>query len=205
MGVILQFMPLLTRRGIFFSATVDPDFPPERGRSPVAAFVPFAGGALDHCCPRSGVAGVDCKPAGAMLLLPLLLLVAGSTFSYWLKFREVHQNFGRRASDIRYAELNPQPQTHPFSLWLCAPPFVWLAGVAFYLQAHWYQLPERFPVHWGADGQPNGWATRSFSGRVWSALAGGVPRTCSSWSSRRPCCASRGTRQCVTSPSPSCC
>lgn len=163
MGVILQFMPLLTRRGIFFSATVDPDFPQsEDGRRLLRSYrlqaalwtiVALALGLL-----------VSTANPGAMLLLPLLLLVAGSTFSYWLKFREVHQNFGRRASDIRYAELNPQPETHPFSLWLCAPPFVWLAGVAFYLQSHWYQLPERFPVHWGADGQPNGWATRSFSG-----------------------------------------
>lgn len=99
-----------------------------------------------------------------MLALPLLLLLVGSSFSYWLKFREVHERFGRRAPDIRYAELSPQPEQQTFSLWLCAPPFVWLAGVAFYLQAHWYQLPERFAIHWGANGQPNGWATRSFQG-----------------------------------------
>jgi uncharacterized membrane protein len=66
--------------------------------------------------------------------------------------------------EIRSAELSSQPHPRPFSLWLCIPPFVWLAGVAFYLQTHWSQLPQSFPVHWGADGQPNGWATRSFEG-----------------------------------------
>jgi uncharacterized membrane protein len=40
-------------------------------------------------------------------------------------------------------------------------PFAALAATAAYLQAHWLTLPERFPVHWGLDGRPNGWAARS--------------------------------------------
>jgi uncharacterized membrane protein len=162
MGVILQFTPLLTRRGIFFSATVDPEFPQTAdGRRLLGSY------RLQAALWTVAAVGLalllrSSNPA-VMLLLPLLLLV-GSTFSYWLKFREVHEHFGRRAPDIRYAELTPQPAQRTFSLWLCAPPFVWLAAVALYLQAHWYQLPERFPVHWGANGQPNGWATRSFQG-----------------------------------------
>jgi uncharacterized membrane protein len=163
MGVILQFMPLLTRRGIFFSATVDPGFPQSEDGHRLLRSYRLQAALWTIVAIALGLLLSSANP-GAMLLLPVLLLLVGSTFSYWLKFREVHQNFGRRAADIRYAELNPQPEAHTFSLWLCAPPFVWLAGVAFYLQSHWYQLPERFPVHWGADGQPNGWATRSFQG-----------------------------------------
>jgi uncharacterized membrane protein len=163
MGVILQFTPLLTRRGIFFSATVDPAFPQsEDGRRLLGSY------RLQAALWTVAAVGLALLLSSAnptvTMLLPLLLLVVGSTFSYWLKFREVHEHFGRRAPDVRYAELTPQPEQQTFSLWLCAPPFVWLAGVAFYLQAHWYQLPERFPVHWGGNGQPNGWATRSFQG-----------------------------------------
>lgn len=163
MGVILQFTPLLTRRGIFFSATVDPAFPQsDDGRRLLGSY------RLQAALWTIAAVGLalllsSANPA-VMLALPLLLLLVGSSFSYWLKFREVHERFGRRAPDIRYAELSPQPEQQTFSLWLCAPPFVWLAGVAFYLQAHWYQLPERFAIHWGANGQPNGWATRSFQG-----------------------------------------
>ena len=163
LGVFLQFTPLLTRRGIFFSATVDPEFPQsDNGRRLLGSYR-LQAAVWTVAAVALALLLSSANPA-VMLLLPLLLLIVGSTFSYWLKFREVHQNFGKPVRNIRYAELNPQPEQRTFSLWLCAPPFLWLAGVAFYLQTHWYLLPERFPVHWGADRQPNGWATRSFAG-----------------------------------------
>jgi len=52
----------------------------------------------------------------------------------------------------------------PGSWALQAGPFAALAGAALYLRSRWAVLPERFPVHWGFDGRPNGWATRSFAG-----------------------------------------
>ncbi len=36
-----------------------------------------------------------------------------------------------------------------------------LAGTATLLGVRWHSLPERFPIHWGMGGQPDGWATRS--------------------------------------------
>jgi uncharacterized membrane protein len=163
MGVIFQFTPLLTRRGIFFSATVDPEFPKSDDGRRLLGSYRLQAALWTIVAVGLGLLMASANPA-LMMVLPLLLLLVGSMFSYWLKFREVHRNFGKRARDIRYAELTPQPEQQTFSLWLCAPPFVWLAGVALYLQSQWYRLPERFPVHWGADGQPNGWATRSFQG-----------------------------------------
>jgi uncharacterized membrane protein len=47
---------------------------------------------------------------------------------------------------------------------LQAGPFAELAGAALYLRWRWASLPERFPIHWGFDGRPNGWATRSVAG-----------------------------------------
>ncbi len=37
-----------------------------------------------------------------------------------------------------------------------------LAGTATLLALRSQTIPERFPVHWGLDGQPNGWTDRSF-------------------------------------------
>jgi uncharacterized membrane protein len=53
-------------------------------------------------------------------------------------------------------------------------PFVVLAAVAVYLRRHWSEIPERFPIHWGLDGQPNGWATRSTGGVLFPLILGAV-------------------------------
>jgi hypothetical protein len=47
---------------------------------------------------------------------------------------------------------------------LQAGPFAALAGAALYLRSRWAELPERFPIHWGFDGRPNGWANRNPAG-----------------------------------------
>jgi uncharacterized membrane protein len=52
----------------------------------------------------------------------------------------------------------------PGGLVLQAGPFAVLAAAALYLRSRWGEVPERFPVHWGFDGRPNGWATRSLAG-----------------------------------------
>jgi len=40
-------------------------------------------------------------------------------------------------------------------------PFALLLATAAYLQVRWDDIPPRFPVHWGIDGQPNGWSVRT--------------------------------------------
>lgn len=47
---------------------------------------------------------------------------------------------------------------------LQAGPFAVLGIAALYLQTHWDSIPERFPVHWGMNGRPNGWSARSVGG-----------------------------------------
>jgi uncharacterized membrane protein len=39
---------------------------------------------------------------------------------------------------------------------LCLP-----VASAAYLAAHWSEIPARFPIHWGLNGRPDGWATRT--------------------------------------------
>ena len=159
LGVILQFTPLLARPGIFFGATVDPSFPKSNDgrrlllsyRLQIALWTLVAIGV--------GILLVPIHPATVVLVT--LLLIVGAGFIFWLKFREVHEHYGRSVPNVRYAEISPRREEKSLSLGVCAPPFLWIAGVALYLSAHWSQIPERFPVHWGADGQPNGWSTRS--------------------------------------------
>ena len=57
-----------------------------------------------------------------------------------------------------------------FPLW---PAFAVLFGAALYLTVRWDSIPERWVIHWGLGGRPNGWTTRSISG-VYGLLGVGV-------------------------------
>jgi uncharacterized membrane protein len=65
---------------------------------------------------------------------------------------------------VREAALTARPLHMPGGWTLQAGPFVILGAAAVYLGRRWPDISVRFPVHWGLDGQPNGWATRSLSG-----------------------------------------
>lgn len=50
------------------------------------------------------------------------------------------------------------------SIWRRALPFIILAlaGIVLFLERN--SIPDRWPIHWGANGQPNGWATKTIPG-----------------------------------------
>jgi uncharacterized membrane protein len=165
-AVVFQFTPLLTRQGIFFSATVPPDFPRSvQGRRLLRSYrlqmALWTVGAIllaANLTPQN-------PPLGSMA--PLFFLIAGVGFTYWRKFREVHTNYGVARPEIRQANLSSPAPGENFDLRLLLPPFLALGLVGAYLHLHWSQIPERFPVHWGPNGQPNRW-----SGRDWFGVYG---------------------------------
>jgi uncharacterized membrane protein len=176
-AMLFQVMPLLTRRGIFFSATVDPEFPhSEDGRRllrsyrlQAALWTVLAIGLawlLTSAHPEFGA------------ILPVWLMVAGIGFSYWSKFREVHDIYGLRHPEVRQTSLSPATGEDGIRLWVVLPPFLAIAATALYLHAHWNQIPDQFPMHWGINGLPNRWASRDvisvygplFMGTVLNAL-----------------------------------
>jgi uncharacterized membrane protein len=65
--------------------------------------------------------------------------------------------------------------TEPRGSRLLSPwvPLLVLAGAAAYLSLRWDEIPERWVVHWGAGGMPNGWTRRTWLG-VYGPLLGGV-------------------------------
>lgn len=58
----------------------------------------------------------------------------------------------------------------PLSPWV---PLLVLAAGGVFLTLHWDEIPERWVVHWGAGGTPNGWAARTLLD-VYGLLLGGV-------------------------------
>ncbi len=65
---------------------------------------------------------------------------------------------------MQEAEILTRRVELPGGWTLQAGPFAALAGAALYLRSRWAELPERFPIHWGFDGRPNGWANRNPAG-----------------------------------------
>ncbi len=170
-GVGLLFTPLLTRRGIFFSATVDPGFPQSSdGRRLLHSYQWQAGLWAILAC-AIAVLLVPAHPLSAALL-PVFLLMAGTGVTYWRTFEEVHTRYGVRHSEIRETSLTPAPEQEEILVWWILPPFLAIAAAAYFLHTHWLQIPPQFPVHWGVNGEPNRWASRDFAGVYGSLLIG---------------------------------
>ena len=170
-AIVLYFTPQLTRKGLFFSATVNPDFPRSKdGRRLLRSY-------------RWQVALWTGVTIALMLyvrwtqpdwpgIVPMVLLIVGVGFSYRRNFREVQARFGRPPSETRHARVHsPLPDTR-VRLWFILLPFAALATVAVYLHLHWDNLPQRFPVHFGIEGRPNQWANRDWRGVYGPVLIG---------------------------------
>lgn len=58
------------------------------------------------------------------------------------------------------------PQHNPLLRWIAwgLPPFALPFLAAVYLRTHWNEIPPRFAIHWGFNGEPNGWASRTLGG-----------------------------------------
>ncbi|HEU0143068.1 MAG TPA: DUF5808 domain-containing protein [Bryobacteraceae bacterium] len=105
----------------------------------------------------------------AASLLPLI--AAGRIF--WRTRGEI-QHLALPASSTRQAQLTDTDSHLQRQTLLFLIPMAILAGTALYLHLHWDQIPPRFPVHWGTDGTPNGWSTRSFAGVYGPLLIGAI-------------------------------
>lgn len=171
-GVILYYLPLITRPGIYFGATVDPGFPPSgEGRRLLRAYR----WQLGLWMVAAIVATAFFAPEHPLLgsIPPLFALLAAVSFAYWRNFREVHKHYGVSRPDVRQASLSPAAPPASFRPGFLLLPFLALLLTALYLHLHWNEIPQRFPVHWLANGQPNRWATRDWHG-VYSPLLMGA-------------------------------
>lgn len=161
-GAIFLALPNLTRRGLLFAVPVAEGFRegPE-GRRAIRVFRMAVGPVVLAALCVSLLA-----PLNAIGLLMIgapygIMLAAGIAF--YLQFRRLRP-FSVRIAATREAELGTAPDRLPWFAWLGGAPFAILIAAAWYLHLNWGLIPERFPVHWGADGLPNRWAERTVKG-----------------------------------------
>jgi uncharacterized membrane protein len=155
LGAAFMLLPMLTPRRYYFGLTVDPGFPEtEAGRAIRRGYLSAVGIAL-----ILAAALIAAFPAAGLLAaIFLVLLTAGAAFFY---ARSRVQAYSTPAAAVREVEISRGPERLPAWTLLALPPFAILAAVGAYLQANWDQIPARFPVHWGWNGQPDGWETRT--------------------------------------------
>lgn len=169
-------LPQWTRPGIYFGVTVLPEFrkTPEAGR----LLRRYRTEAMIH-----GALAFAMILASALPRYSFFSVIGG----LWLAvgpltaFVEAHKRVQRhavQAATVREAMLEPR-STRPPGGWIVqVGPFAILLAVGVFLHFHWDEIPARFPVHWGVDGQPNGWSSRTPMGVYGPLLFGALISAC---------------------------
>jgi uncharacterized membrane protein len=105
------------------------------------------------------------------------LVIAGPTFEIiallilWARTWRMVLPHRQTVTITRTASLAPLPGLGA-SWWTSTlAALLPLAAAAIVLVMHWYEIPARFPTHWGADGVANGFSTRSPLAVFWPLAA----------------------------------
>jgi uncharacterized membrane protein len=154
-GALEYAMPQLTRRDIFFSVTVAPEF-----RESTQAQQILAGYRRGIVVVTSItlvlilLSGSELVGIAALMLEPLAVL------GLFLRAHRQTIAHKRAASTAREASLEPQPRLPGLQL-LLAGPYLMLACAAVLLRDRWSEIADPMPVHWDLSGNPNGWLPKS--------------------------------------------
>jgi uncharacterized membrane protein len=161
-GWLLWSLPVWSRPGTYFAVTVVPNFrsSPEGLRILRSYRIEI----LTHLAISFAliVAAAE-RHANVLLVFSVLWLVVGPLIAISRGHAKAMPHAVAH-STIREASLAPRGTHLPGGVLLQLAPFAILLLAAAYLSAHWGQIPERFPVHWGIDGRPNGWSARTAIG-----------------------------------------
>ena len=112
---------------------------------------------------RVGWVAAPAPILNGVLLIALLLVARQRTLPF----------AAPAAGTVRRAVLAGDGDGQPW--WMAASVIgglAMLAAAAAFVSIHWPELPERFPVHWGLDGEPNRWANKSAFGIYGPLLIG---------------------------------
>lgn len=169
LGGLLFWMPRLTRPELYFAVTVPPGFRDSgEGRTILGRYR-----VLTLLSTAVALALVIAGARWPATLVAAILVQDAGTFLAYLSCRHRVMPHAVEPVAVREAPLQARSARLPGGWALQAGPFILLAAAALYLNRHWAEIPARFPIHWGLNGQPNGWASRTPPG-VYGPLAEGA-------------------------------
>lgn len=171
-GGILLVIPRFSRPDIYFAVTIEPSFrQSEAGRAiarrysmQMLAWIAAAAAIIAI----SVFLGKPHLSSLAILVVSIGSLISLISANRWTRPHATAPNAVREAS-LTFREDRLPGGWIPSSL-----PFVILAAAGVYLNLHWDEIPQRFPVHFGIDGQPNRWAMRTPSAVYGNLAIGGA-------------------------------
>lgn len=173
-AVAALITPRLTRPDLFFAVTVRPSFRLSREGSEILRQYYW----LVLAAALLALLPLGCfKFSGLLVLFGLLGPVAVELvgwFGAFLVARRRTMPHHVESTTRREAVLVPRRISLPGGWIAQVGPFLILLGIALCLWLNWNRIPERIPIHWGAGGEPNGWAMKStpsvFGGTAFGVL-----------------------------------
>jgi len=158
-AALVLAIPNMTRRDLLFAVPVPPDFRDSRaGRHAISTFRAIIAVAM-----VAGVCALLLSPGkllnATMAAAWLAIFLTGGISFYWQNRRLAVAAVQFRR--IREVELTATPEELPRFAWLAAGPLMILGATAGFLYLNWSRTPGRFPIHWGAGGQPDRWVERT--------------------------------------------
>ncbi len=151
-------MPELSRPGVAFSVTVDPEFRRSPRHARIVRYyrrgvlISAFGGLLVAFGAVNGLEGWD-GPA-AFCAQYVIFLIA------FLCARAATLPHRVQPSETREADLSRREPPAVLAILVIAP-LITMAAVLFWTYSNWQQIPDPYPIHWGFDGQPDLWIERT--------------------------------------------
>ena len=169
-------LPQWTRPGIYFGVTV----PAEFRKTPEAERLlrRYRLEAMIHVALAFAMILASTLPRYSFFSVIGGLWLAVGPLTAFVEAHKRVQRHAVQAASVREAILEPR-STRPPGGWIVqVGPFAILLAVGIFLHFHWDDIPARFPIHWGVDGRPNGWSSRTTMGVYAPLLFGALISAC---------------------------
>jgi uncharacterized membrane protein len=170
--LLFHWMPLWRPNGIWFGVTVAPGYSDGPDARRVLQRFRIAIWLLALAAAGMAVLGASAEVPWA--LAAAVTLEIGGALAAFAHARRQTLPHAVRPSPVRSASLTDAPEGMPGGIFAVLVPFAILAATAVYLYVNWSHIPERFPVHWGIDGSPDGWSARTWQGVYTPVIVGAI-------------------------------
>lgn len=169
-GILFFVTPEMSRPGTLFGVTVVPEFArTEAGLSLLQRYRRRIAVATLMVILVTNV-GFTLTPG---FMLPIGMALEGiASIACWVRASRETRTFAHAVPSVRMASLSPDLRALPGGWLFLIGPYLILALAGWFLYSNWHAIPERFPIHWSADGTPNGWAQRTIPGVFGIMLVG---------------------------------